>query len=83
MYTSSADWMVRNLDHRVEVAVPVLDKDILNEIKDILEIQLKDNVKARVLDNNLSNDYIVTKVKKKIRSQVETYNYLYNKTITS
>ena len=82
MYTSSADWMVRNLDHRVEVAVPVLDKDIRDEIKAILEIQLKDNVKARVLDNNLSNDYIVTKTKKKIRSQVETYNYLYNKTIT-
>ncbi len=83
IYTSSADWMVRNLDHRVEVAAPILDKNIVNELKDILEIQLKDNVKARILDNNLSNEYIVTKVKKKIRSQLETFNYLYNKSITS
>ena len=81
MYTSSADWMVRNLDHRVEAAVPVLNKEIRDEIKDILAIQLSDNVKARVIDNNLSNEYVVTKTKKKIRSQIETYNYLFNKTL--
>ena len=81
MYTSSADWMVRNLDHRVEAAVPILDKKIREEIKDILEIQLNDNVKARVLNNNLSNDYATSITKKKIRSQVETYNYLFNKTL--
>ena len=81
MYTSSADWMVRNLDHRVEAAVPVLNKEIRDEIKDILNIQLSDNVKARVIDNNLSNEYVVTKTKKKIRSQIETYNYLFNKTM--
>jgi len=81
MYTSSADWMVRNLDHRVEAAVPILDKKIREEIKNILEIQLNDNVKARILDNNLSNDYATTITKKKVRSQVETYNYLFNKTL--
>jgi len=48
-------------------------------MKDILDIQLQDNVKARRLDNDLSNEYIRT-TKKKIRSQVETYNYLYKKT---
>jgi len=81
MYTSSADWMVRNLDHRVEAAVPVLNKEIRDEIKDILNIQLNDNVKARIIDNNLSNEYVVTRTKKKIRSQIETYNYLFNKTM--
>jgi polyphosphate kinase len=49
------------------------------EIKDLLSIQLSDNIKARVLDNDLSNQYINPRNKKKIRSQVEIYNYLYKK----
>lgn len=81
MYTSSADWMVRNIDHRIEAAVPVLDPEIKQELKDIIQIQLKDNVKARVLDNELSNNYVPSGGKKKIRSQVETYNYLFQKII--
>ncbi len=79
MYTSSADWMVRNLDHRIEAAVPILDPEIKQELKDIIDIQLKDDVKARVLDNSLSNNYVSSAGKKKIRSQVETYNYLFHK----
>lgn len=79
VFISSADMMVRNLDHRVEAAVQITDPLICNEIKDILSIQLKDNVKARVLDNELSNTY-VRKKGKKIRSQVETYQYLLHKT---
>ena len=79
MYTASADWMVRNIDHRIEAAVPVLDPEIKQELKDIIEIQLKDNVKARILDNELSNNYVPSAGKKKIRSQVETYNYLFHK----
>jgi polyphosphate kinase len=55
---SSADWMVRNLDHRIEVAVPITNKEIRNELKDMIDIQLSDNVKARILDNNLSNNYV-------------------------
>ncbi|HET9745362.1 MAG TPA: polyphosphate kinase 1 [Chitinophagaceae bacterium] len=79
LYISSADWMVRNLDHRVEASCLVTDEHIKQEIKDILDIQLNDNVKARRLNNELSNDYINTG-RKKIRSQVETYKYLYKKT---
>jgi polyphosphate kinase len=79
VFISSADWMVRNIDHRIEVACPVFDKNIQQEIKDILHIQLKDNIKARILDNELSNQYVNPRNTKKIRSQVETYNYLYRK----
>ncbi len=79
VYISSADWMVRNLDHRVEAAVPVNNEAIIAELKDIIHIQLKDNVKARVLDNELSNNYVSSDRKKKMRSQIETYNYLHQK----
>ncbi len=79
VYISSADWMVRNIDHRVEAACPVNDKEIQQELKDILNIQLSDNVKARVLDNELSNTYVETDGTKKMRSQIETYNYLLKK----
>ena len=58
VFISSADWMVRNIDHRVEAACPISDKEIQQELKDILNIQLSDNVKARILDNELSNDYV-------------------------
>ena len=56
VFISSADWMVRNLDHRVEATCPVLDESIKQELKEILNIQLQDNVKARWLDNELSNE---------------------------
>jgi polyphosphate kinase len=80
VYISSADWMVRNLDHRVEAACPVLDKEIQQELKDILHIQLGDNVKARILNNELDNEYVNPRNTKKLRSQIETYNYLLKKT---
>jgi polyphosphate kinase len=81
VYISSADWMVRNLDHRVEASCLITDEQIKKELKDILDIQLVDNVKARRLNNELSNDYI-NSGRKKVRSQVETYKYLYKKTQT-
>ncbi len=81
IYISSADWMVRNLDHRVEAGIPVTDPAICAELKDIIHIQLRDNVKARILDNDLSNNYVPSAGKKKIRSQIETYHYLYKKNI--
>ena len=79
IFISSADWMIRNLDHRVEAAIPVKDKTLRNELKDIIHIQLQDNVKARILDNSLQNNYVSSHGKKKIRAQIETYNYLYKK----
>ncbi len=80
VYISSADWMVRNLDHRVEAAVEIKAPQLKQELADYLNIQLQDNVKARILDNKLSNEY-VSKKGKAIRSQVEIYNYLFQKTI--
>jgi polyphosphate kinase len=82
VYISSADWMRRNLEHRVEATCPIWHEELKQELKDILDIQLQDNVKARWLDNELSNEYVRT-TKKKIRSQVETYNYLFKKTQTN
>lgn len=79
IYLSSADWMTRNLDHRIEAAVRITQKDLKKEIKDMMEIQLSDNVKARILDKNLKNNY-VQKGKKAIRSQIEIYHYLSSKT---
>jgi polyphosphate kinase len=79
IYISSADWMIRNLDHRVEAAALVTDENIKQELKNIIHIQLRDNVKARVLDNDLSNNYVSSAGKKKTRSQIETYNYLHSK----
>jgi polyphosphate kinase len=80
-FISSADWMVRNLDHRVEATCPVLDRSIQQELKDILDIQLSDNVKARWLDNELSNKYKRDRSQKKVRSQIEIYSYLHQKII--
>lgn len=79
IYISSADWMTRNLDYRIEAAAKVTDKNLKKELKDILDIQLKDNVKARILDKKLSNEYIHNN-KEECRSQVETYRYLHAKT---
>ena len=82
VYISSADWMVRNLEHRVEATCPIWHEELKQELIDILEIQMQDNVKARWLNNELDNEYVRT-TKKKIRSQVETYSYLFNKTKTN
>ncbi|TJZ63413.1 polyphosphate kinase 1 [Sphingobacterium olei] len=79
VYISSADWMTRNLDHRVEAAVRISDKKLKTELIDMLKIQLKGNVKTRILDNILSNDY-VRNGKPEYRSQIELYKYLKSKT---
>ncbi len=76
VYITSADWMVRNIDHRIEVACPVLDKDIKREFIEIINIQLQDNVKARILDNDLTNRYVERGNTVKIRSQIEIFKYL-------
>jgi polyphosphate kinase len=78
VYISSADWMVRNLDHRVEVATPVYDDRIKQELIDLIRIQLVDNQKARILEPGLSNRY-VSAGRKKIRSQEQTYVFLRSK----
>ncbi len=80
VFISSADWMVRNLDHRVETACPIYDDTIKQELIDILNIQLAENVKGRKLDNDQSNDYVQAKEGEPVhRSQVATFEYLKNK----
>ena len=79
VFISSADWMVRNIDHRIEVTCPIVDANIIKELKDILSIQLKDNTKARILNNEQNNLYVNPRNTKKIRSQVEIYNFLFKK----
>ena len=79
IYISSADWMFRNFDQRSETAVPIYDKKIKKELKTILNFQLSDNVKARVLDKTQSNNYkLRSENEKKIRSHDEIYNYFKN-----
>ena len=83
VFISSADWMVRNLDHRVEVACPIIDKEIQTELSHIMNIQLKENEKARILDAVLSNQYVVPEEGEPwLRSQVAIHDYLKNKEYT-
>jgi polyphosphate kinase len=77
-YISSADWMVRNLDRRIEATAPILDKAIQSQIKEVLNIYLNDNVKARVLDVKGSNNYVESDSNKPIRAQIEVYKYYKN-----
>lgn len=80
IFFGSADWMTRNLDRRIEVIAPVVDDDIIEEFNDILNIQLNDNVKARILDDAETNKYVEKKKDEPaIRSQIEIYNYLKKK----
>jgi polyphosphate kinase len=77
IFISSADWMVRNIDHRIEAAVEVHHPAIRKELKEILAIQLADNVKARLLDGMLPNDYVKADGKRAVRSQIKIYQYLH------
>lgn len=58
MYFGSADWMTRNLDHRIEVITPIFDNQVRKKLKDILKLQLEDKVKARIIDANQKNKYL-------------------------
>jgi len=80
VYISSADWMVRNLDHRVEVACPINDPSIKEELMTIFALQSQENVKGRILDNEQQNLYVQkSEDAAEMRSQVEIYHYLRGK----
>ncbi|MBD0833705.1 polyphosphate kinase 1 [Aestuariibaculum sediminum] len=78
VYISSADWMTRNIENRVEVSCPIYDEDIKREIIDTFNISWSDNVKARLLCNSQSNQYRRND-KEKVRSQFATYQYYEDK----
>ncbi|MBW8192713.1 polyphosphate kinase 1 [Neiella marina] len=75
-FISSADWMTRNIENRVEVGVPVYDPRLKKLILDILELQWSDRTKARVIDIEQTNPYKPRGNKKKIRSQIATHDFL-------
>ncbi|MCO4171429.1 polyphosphate kinase 1 [Aeromonas veronii] len=76
LYISSADWMSRNIDGRIEVGTPIYDERLKQRIMDILELQLSDTCKARVIDADQQNEYVKRGNRRKIRSQVAIYDYL-------
>ncbi|OBQ52563.1 polyphosphate kinase 1 [Tamlana sp. s12] len=78
LYISSADWMTRNIENRVEVSCPIYDEEIKQEIIDTFNICWNDNVKARVLSDSQENNYRVND-NKKIRSQYAIYDYYLKK----
>ncbi|MCL8006253.1 polyphosphate kinase 1 [Gelidibacter japonicus] len=78
IYISSADWMSRNIENRVEVTCPIYDQDIKNELLDVFDIAWNDNVKARLLCGTHENKYRHNNLPK-VRSQFEIYNYYVNK----
>ena len=77
VYISSADWMTRNFENRIEVTCPIYDIDLQNQIIDTFNISWKDNVKSRLINElklrNIRKQNIV-----KTRSQFETYKYFKN-----
>nr|WP_299345089.1 polyphosphate kinase 1 [Allomuricauda sp.] len=80
IYISSADWMTRNLDFRVEVGCPIYDPDIKQELLDTFEISWQDNMKARIFSEKQDNAYRVRhEGDPQIRSQFALYDYYQNK----
>ncbi len=75
IYLSSADFMTRNLSHRVETAFPIYDERLKSVVKDVIDLQLKDNVKARIINAKQDNKYRKDKSDIAIRAQTETYFY--------
>ena len=73
---TSADWMERNIDQRVEVACPIYDEELKQRIIDILELHFKDDVKARIIDTEQQNKYVSSRRKVATRSQLAIYDYL-------
>lgn len=75
IYLSSADFMTRNLSNRVETAFPIYDERLRGIIKDVMDLQLRDNVKSRILNAKQDNKYKKDKSEIAIRAQIETYFY--------
>jgi polyphosphate kinase len=72
-YLSSADWMTRNIDHRIEVATPIYDVKLQGEIQEFLDVQLRKDAKVRIVDKSLKNEYLKPDKGLKTINVQETY----------
>ncbi|HIP36059.1 MAG TPA: polyphosphate kinase 1 [Crocinitomix sp.] len=77
-YISSADWMTRNIERRIEVAAPIFDESIQKDLKHLFNLQWKDNVKARIIDEYQKNKYFKND-KEPFNSQIEIYKFFKHK----
>lgn len=75
MFIGSADWMTRNLTHSIEVVTPIVDPYNFKIIRDVIDLELADNVKARIIDADQKNEYVKVGKKTEIRSQYAIYEY--------
>jgi len=77
VYLASADWMERNMDRRVEVAFPLLDPLLSAEVMGFLELQWRDNVKARIIDKRQTDPYRkVARGERNVQAQPAFHAYL-------
>lgn len=76
VFISSADWMTRNMDKRIEVGCPIYSKRLIQQISDMLELHFRDTLKARVIDKDQKNDYVQRGNRRHLRSQIAIYDYL-------
>ncbi len=73
VFISSADWMPRNLDRRVELLIPIEDKSCRRRLIAILDCYFRDNIKARRLRSDGGYEGVDPGKRKRIRSQYELY----------
>ncbi|MGP4123432.1 MAG: polyphosphate kinase 1 [Sodalis sp. (in: enterobacteria)] len=76
VFLSSADWMTRNIDYRIEVGVALLEPRLKQQVLDILALLFSDTVKARYIDADLNNYYVPRGNRRKVRAQMAIYDYI-------
>lgn len=76
IWLSSADWMTRNIDYRIEVAAPLLDPGLKKYMLDIINLLFSDTVKARTIDKEQNNHYVPRGNRRKVRAQLAIYDYI-------